>query len=290
MPPLDANRAVALAPPAPWRESTLLRALDLAVPCLVLFVIVVSCCVLPFVYPIPEPIGASVRDANLPMFSAGHVLGTDTNGNDVLSRLLHGGRASLTIALAVNGLGLLLGGFLGALAGYVGRTVDSLIMRAFDVMLAFPSLVLVLAVAQVLGPSYSNTIWALAFYGVPAFARIARSAVLRIRGQPFLVAAQLAGVGIPRILVGHIAPNILPQLATFGLLGMGVVICLEGALSYLGLGIQPPEPTWGNMILEGQQSLLTRPSLLLLPSGFLFVTVLSFNLLGETLRTRWEMR
>jgi peptide/nickel transport system permease protein len=150
--------------------------------------------------------------------------------------------------------------------------------------------VLAIAVAQVLGPSQVNTICALTFLSVPAFARLARSATLRLRDQPFMIAAELAGTSVVRVLLRHVAPNIVPQLATFGLLGMGVVIIIEGGLSFLGLGIRPPEPSLGNMIYHGQQSLLTRPALLLFPSVFLFFTVLSFNLLGEALRARWSRK
>jgi peptide/nickel transport system permease protein len=163
-------------------------------------------------------------------------------------------------------------------------------MRFMDVLIAFPSLVLVLAIAQGLGPSYAHTILALAFFSVPAFARVARAATLRLRGQPFMLAAVLSGTRRLRLLVRHVAPNVLPQLATFALLGMGIVMLIEGALSFLGLGVPRPMPSWGNMIAQGQELLTVRPMLVLLPSACLFVVVLSFNLLGEALRLRWSSR
>jgi peptide/nickel transport system permease protein len=267
-----------------------LHPLDVVIPTTMLLVIAFACFVWPLLYPVPGSVGGSVLEANQPLLSPEHFLGTDLNGNDVWSRLLHGGRASLAIALAVNVLGLLIGGFLGALGGHAGGAVDSLIMRAMDVLIAFPSLVLVLAIAEALGPSYANTIWALAFFSVPAFARVSRAATLRLRKQPFMLAAALSGTRGLRLLVRHVAPNILPQLATFALLGMGVVIIIEGALGFLGLGVPPPMPSWGNMISQGQEALSARPALVLLPSAFLFVTVLSFNLLGEALRARWSRR
>ncbi|HEX6996821.1 MAG TPA: ABC transporter permease [Gammaproteobacteria bacterium] len=266
------------------------RALDLLVPGGILLAIFFACFALPLLYPIPDPVGGDVLESNLPPLSPGHLLGTDANGNDVASRLLHGGRASLQIAVAVNVIGLLVGGAIGAIGGYGARGLDALIMRVLDVAIAFPSLVLVLAVVHALGPGTAHTILALALFSVPAFARVARAATLRLREQPFITAARVCGTGAARVLVRHIVPNIAGQLVTFALLGMGVVIVIEGALSFLGLGVPLPRPSWGNMIQQGQQSLSARPMLVLLPSAALCVTVLSFNLLGERLRSRWSER
>ncbi|MGY2080139.1 ABC transporter permease [Modestobacter sp. SYSU DS0657] len=252
--------------------------------------IVVACFLGPLLLGLPRPVGGSVLESYLPAGSPGHLLGTDPNGNDILSRLLHGGRASLVIATTVNVLGLVIGGTLGALSGYVGGLLDTLVMRVLDVLIAFPSLVLTLAVAQALGPSMTNTIFALTFFSIPAVARIARSAVLRLREQPFMAAAQLAGTPGWRVLFKHLAPNIAPQLITFAMLGMGIVIIIEGALSFLGLGIPAPAPSWGNMVADGQLSLSATPMLVVWPSLALLVTVLSFNLLGENLRARWSGR
>jgi peptide/nickel transport system permease protein len=235
---------------------------------------------------VPKPTGGNILDANAPSFSEGHFLGADQVGNDLWSRLLYGGRNSLEIAFAVNVIGLVLGGLLGAFAAFWGSFVDTVTMRVLDVLIAFPSLVLALAIAQSLGPSKLHTIYALCFFSVPAFARLARAQTLRLRERPFMLAAGLAGTRAPRILLRHVAPNILPALVTFALLGVGVTIILEGALSFLGLGVPPPEPSWGNMIFEGQAVLSAEPKLVLLPSAFLFVTVLAFNLLGDALRAR----
>jgi len=272
------------------RPRSIARNLEIVVPAAVLVVIAAACFLGPLVLPVPPPTGGSVLDSYLDAGSPGHLLGTDPNGNDILSRILHGGRASLVVAVAVNVLGLLVGGTLGALSGYVGGAADTVIMRVLDVLIAFPSLVLTLAVAQSLGPSQTNTVLALAFFSVPAFARISRAATLRLRELPFMAAAQLAGTPGWRILLRHIAPNITPQLITFGMLGMGIVMVIEGALSFLGLGIPPPAPSWGNMIAQGQQSLSATPMLVVWPCAALFVTVLAFNLLGETLRARWSGR
>jgi peptide/nickel transport system permease protein len=286
---VEAVPAVA-GPEEARRPGNLVRNLEIAVPAAVLVVIAAACFLGPLVLPVPPPVGGSVLDSYLDAGSPGHLLGTDPNGNDILSRILHGGRSSLVVAVAVNALGLLVGGTLGALSGHVGGAVDTVIMRVLDVLIAFPSLVLTLAVAQSLGASQTNTILALAFFSIPAFARISRAATLRLRELPFMAAAQLAGTSGWRVLLRHIAPNITPQLITFGMLGMGIVMVIEGALSFLGLGIPLPAPSWGNMIAQGQQSLSATPMLVVWPCAALFVTVLAFNLLGETLRARWSGR
>jgi peptide/nickel transport system permease protein len=266
------------------------RHLEVALPAGVLLLVAAACFLGPLVLPVPPPVGGSVLESYLPALSPGHLLGTDPNGNDILSRILHGGRSSLVVAVAVNVLGLVVGGTLGALSGYLGGRVDTVIMRVLDVLIAFPSLVLTLAVAQSLGASRTNTVLALAFFSIPAFARISRAATLRLRELPFMAAAQLCGTPGWRVLLRHVAPNTAPQLITFGMLGMGIVMVIEGALSFLGLGIPPPAPSWGNMIAQGQQSLSATPMLVVWPCAALFVTVLACNLLGETLRARWSGR
>lgn len=271
------------APRRNWKA-----AVQLWLPLGTLILVVLLCFLGPVLLPIPAPVGGNVLESGLPAGSPGHLLGTDTNGNDILARLLHGGRASLIIGTAVQALGFLIGGTLGALSAYIGGVLDTIVMRLLDVLIAFPSLVLTLAVAQSLGPSMRNTVFALAFFSIPAFARIARAATLGLRELPFMAAAELSGAPRWRILLRHIAPNIGPQLASFTLLGMGVVIIIEGALSFLGMGVPPPAPSWGNIIYDGSQAMTATPALVLWPSLFLFVSVLAFNMLGETLRARWS--
>lgn len=287
--PLALTLETGAAESRPVPAVTWARHLDVAVPAGVLVLVFAACFVWPLAFPLPGPVGGSILEANLPPLSPGHVLGTDPVGNDVLSRLLYGGRATLETSLAVNLIGLGLGGTLGALAGYLGGTLDAFAMRALDVLIAFPALVLALAIAQSLGAGQSHTILALSFLSVPIFARNARAATLRLRELTFMTAARLCGTGTWRMLLRHIAPNILPQLLTFGLLGMGTIMVIEGALSFLGLGIAPPSPSWGNMIFQGQQSLSATPLLVLFPSAFLFVSVLAFNLVGDALRARWNV-
>jgi peptide/nickel transport system permease protein len=266
------------------------RRLVVGIPAGFVFLLLFVCFIGPFIFPLPSPIGGSVLESGLPPGTPGHPLGTDVNGNDVLSRLIYGGRASLTIAIAVNLIGLLVGGAIGAISGFLGGRADTIIMRGLDVLIAFPSLVLTIAIAQILGPSIPNTILALSAFSIPAVARIGRSATLKIANMPFIQAAELGGSTTWRTLTRHIAPNITPQMLNFALLGMGIVIVTEGALSFLGMGVPAPAPSWGNMIYEGQQSLSATPLLVLWPSLALLVTVLSFNMLGENLRDEMSGR
>ncbi|WP_197517517.1 ABC transporter permease [Microbacterium karelineae] len=272
------------------RRARLMKRLTVGIPLAVVLLLFAACFLGPVLLSLPRPIGGDVLSSSLPPGSPGHPLGTDINGNDVLSRLLHGGQASLIVAVAVNAIGLTIGGLIGALAAYLGGKADTVIMRALDVLIAFPSLVLTIAIAQVLGPSLPNTILALSAFAIPGVARVARSSTLRVTAMPFVQAAALGGSPWWRTLLFHIAPNVLPQLMNFAMLGMGIVIVTEGALSFLGLGIPAPAPSWGNMIYEGQQSLSATPLLVLWPSLALLVAVLSFNLLGENLRDEMSGR
>lgn len=274
---------------AAWRRRRAL-APDILIPAAILALIAGGCFLWPLVYPVPAPVGGSILSAGLPPFSPGHILGTDPVGNDILSRILYGGRVSIEVGLAVTLIGLVIGGVMGSVAAYSGGIVDTVLMRVLDVLIAFPALVLAVAIAEGLGPSELHVIWALSFFSVPAFARIARAGTLRLHGQTFMLAARLSGTKAWRILLRHVTPNVLPQLITFGLLGMGVIIILEGALSFLGLGIPDPAPSWGNMIALGQGTLSAQPVLVLIPSLFLLATVLSLNLLGDALRKRWGVR
>jgi peptide/nickel transport system permease protein len=280
---------IAITPPVPGARFGRLRALGgIWLPAFLVTAILFLCFLWPVIGSVPQPTGGSILNSNLPSFSPGHLLGTDATGNDEWSRLLYGGRASLEVALAVTAIGLLVGGLLGAFAGYVGGWRDDVIMRILDVLIAFPALVLAVAIAERLGPSELHAIYALSFFSIPALARIARAATLRVREQNYIVAAGLSGTGHLRTLLRHVVPNILPELITFSLLGMGIIVVLEGALSFLGLGIPPPSPSWGNMIAAGQGILSAQPKFTMLPSLALFITVFSLNLLGESLRARWS--
>ena len=285
---VTAEKAPAGAAPgrarAGWASS-----LRLWVPAGFLILLAAVCFIWPQIYPVPKPVGGSVLDAGLPPLSPGHIFGTDPVGNDVFSRILYGGQVSIEVGLAVTAIGLVVGGLLGIAAGYWGGAADTIISRVLDVLIAFPALVLALAIAEGLGPSELHVIWALAVFSIPATGRIARSATLALREQTFMLAARLSGTRGWRVILRHVIPNITPQLMTFSLLGIGVVIILEGALSFLGLGIPLPEASWGSMIAQGQQTLSASPYLVLIPSAFLFATVMSLNLVGDALRERWAI-
>jgi len=263
------------------------RGLRLWLPAGFLILMLAACFIWPNIYPVPNPVRGSVLEAGLPPLSPGHVFGTDPVGNDVFSRILYGGQVSFEVGFAVTAIGIVVGSLLGVTAGYLGGTTDAIISRVLDVLIAFPALVLALAIAEGLGPSEVHVIWALAVFSIPAFGRLSRGATLALREQTFMLAARLSGTRGWRMIVRHVVPNIMPQLLTFSLLGFGVVIILEGALSFLGLGIPLPEASWGSMIAQGQQTLSASPDLVLIPSAFLFATVLSLNLLGDALRERW---
>ena len=291
LPELLAPDAAARAgPPRARVRGGVARSLRLWLPAGFLILMLGACFIWPHIYPVPNPVRGSVLQAGLPPLSPGHIFGTDPVGNDVFSRILYGGQVSFEVGFGVNAIGLVIGGLLGITAGYFGGAVDTIISRVLDVLIAFPALVLALAIAEGLGPSELHVIWALSVFSIPAFGRIARGATLALREQTFMLAARLSGTRGRRVIVRHIIPNVLPQLLTFTLLGFGVAIILEGALSFLGFGIPLPEASWGSMIAQGEQTLSASPDLVLIPSAFLFATVVSLNLVGDSLRERWGVR
>jgi peptide/nickel transport system permease protein len=269
------------------RTQRLGRALRLWVPAGVLILILAVCFLLPLVVTLPSPTKGDIIVNNEPPFSPGHILGTDVQGVDIFSQLVYGGQVAFEVGLSVTAIGIAIGGTLGVIAAYFGGWVDAVISRVFDILIAFPALVLALVIAEGLGPSEMHVIWALAVFGIPAVGRVARGATLTIRGLPFMTAARLAGTRRWRIIARHVVPNIMPNIVTFSLLGLGIIIILEGALDFLGYGIPPPTPSWGNMIANGQQILSVQPEYVLIPSIALLITVAALNMLGDALRERW---
>jgi peptide/nickel transport system permease protein len=263
------------------------RNLDLWIPGTLLGLLVAACFLVPLVGAVADPLAGDLTETLRPLLSRGHLLGTDTIGRDVLSRVLYGGRISIEVALGVNVVGIVIGGLIGTFAGFRGGATESVITRLLDMLLAFPALVLAMVVATYLGSSELNVILAISFFSVPAYARLARAATLGLREQVYVSAARLSGRSDRAILLRHIAPNVVPQLLTYSLLQVGIVVVIEATLSFLGIGIPASEPSWGNMISSGQVYLSTNPALVLVPSAFLFVTVMCLNLLGDGLRTRW---
>jgi len=217
-----------------------------------------------------------------------HWFGTDELGRDVFSRLLHGGRISFLVSLIVVTISFVTGVILGSVAAWRGRLIDESIMRLADVLLAFPGLLLAIALMAVLGPSLENVILALIVIGWIPYARLARALVLKFRELDFVNASRSLGATSKRIWLQHIFPNMLPTLfvqVSFSFAGM---ILAESSLSFLGLGVQPPEPSWGNMLSDAKNHLMDAPYLTVFPGLAIFVSVLSFNLLGDSLRDRFD--
>ena len=241
------------------------------------------------VLPLPSPTDMDMLEKRAP-YSMQHWLGTDSLGRDELARVIYGARISLIVGLCAPIIGITLGGALGLLAGYFRGRFESVVVGSMDVLLAFPPLVLALAVGAYLGQSIPNLTLILGLLGVPAFMRVARAATLTLARREFVIAAQALGATHARILLRELLPNVMLPLFAFFLLGVAVTIVAEGSLSFLGLGVPPPISSWGSMIGEGRESLEMAPRLAFIPAIAMFLTVLSFNLVGDTLRALTDPR
>jgi peptide/nickel transport system permease protein len=241
------------------------------------------------VLPLPSPTDMDMLERRAPV-SALHWLGTDGLGRDELSRLVYGARISLTVGLFAPVIGVTIGGALGLLAGYFRGRFETLVVGSMDTLLAFPPLILALAVTAYLGQSIFNLTCILGVLGIPAFMRVARASTLTLARREFVIAAQALGASHARILLRELLPNVALPLVAFFLLGVAVTIVVEGALSFLGLGVPPPISSWGSMIGEGRESLEIAPQLAFIPAIAMFLTVLSFNLVGDTLRALTDPR
>jgi peptide/nickel transport system permease protein len=217
-------------------------------------------------------------------FQAGAPLGTDHLGRDILTRLLYGARVSLVVAVVAVGISGLLGVLLGLLSGFYGGPVDSAIMAVADVQLSFPFLLLVVSVVAILGPGLVNVVLVLGVTGWVAYARIVRSTVLGLRGAEFVVAVRAAGARDRRVLLRHILPNVLSPILVVATFSVAQMIVWEAGLSFLGLGVQPPTPTWGGMLSDGRQYLATAWWIATFPGLAIMLVVLCLNLVGDWLR------
>lgn len=213
-----------------------------------------------------------------------HIMGLDLNGRDLFSRIVHGARTSLFVGITVVLFAASVGTALGLIAGYAGGWVDNIIMRVMDVLLAFPGLLLAITIVTIRGPGLQNALLAISIVSIPVYARLARASTLGVKEQEFITAARALGADPIRILFGQIFPNTLTPLIVQSTLGIGTAVIEAAALSFLGLGAQPPEPEWGQILAESRNYVFTSPHMVFFPGIAITITVLGFNLLGDGLR------
>jgi peptide/nickel transport system permease protein len=291
----EATQILALPAPRPWQEALRrLRRNRLALAGLIIIGTLALAAVLAPVLSSdqPNPDGVwptRLREVRRPP-SPEHPLGTDALGRDQLSRMLYGARVSLVIGFTAVTLAILIGAALGAVAGFLGGKADSGIMRVMDIMLAFPSILLALAIVVIIGPGLTNVMLAVGIISIPTYARIVRASVLVEVNQEYVIASQALGASRRRMLWRHVMPNSLSPLIVAASLGIGVAILDAAGLGFLGLGAQPPLAEWGLMLSDNRQKLFTEWWLVVVPGVAIMLTVLGFNLLGDGLRDTLDPR
>lgn len=284
---LRTRHASAVFHPAPLRfiRRKPLGAMSAAVIVLIAITAVFAPVIAPY-----DPTETHPRD-KLQGPSGQYRLGTDDLGRDVFSRIVHGARTSLFAGVSATIFGTLLGSFIGMLSGYAGGSVDTIIQRIMDSLQVLPAIVLLLVVVVALGPSLWNIVWALSIFTLPGAARIVRSAALSVKTESYVEAARLVGARPLRVLVHHILPNVTAPIIVIASVTIGGAILAEASLSFLGLGVPPPSPSWGGMLASsGRRYFESAPSLAIFPGLAITLTVLAFNLLGDTLRDVFDPR
>ena len=250
---------------------------------LIVLVLLIMAAFAPWLAP-HDPIAQNLQNRLLPPLSPGHLLGTDDFGRDILTRILYGSRITLFIIGLVALTAPVFGLLVGTVAGYFGGWTDEILMRITDIFLAFPKLILALALVAVLGPGMENAILAIALTSWPPYARVARAETLTVRGSDYIAAVRLQGAGPARIILGHVMPMCLPSVIIRVTLDMAGVILIAAGLGFLGLGVQPPLPEWGSMISAGRKYLFEQWWVATMPGLAIFIVSLGFNLLGDGLR------
>jgi peptide/nickel transport system permease protein len=271
-----------------WKALCRFPVIPATIMCIIVFVAIFANIISP--YP-PEQI--SLTDRLTPPFfisggSISHLLGTDSLGRDILSRIFFGARVSLSVALLVIAICSVIGTILGMVAGYLGGRFDAVLMRVTDAALAFPALLIALLLGVTLGPSFSTVVLALSALGWAPYARMMRGEVMKLRGEDFVAQARIIGSSQVRILIKHLFPNVINTLVVLMTMSVGLVILIEASLSFLGAGIPPPTPSWGSMVSDGRSLFAQAWWISLFPSLAIGLVVLSGNLLGDWIRDRMD--
>jgi peptide/nickel transport system permease protein len=274
-----------------WRgvQQRLLRDKVSVVCMVVLALIILAALLAPWLAP-GDPTVGSVLKRLKPVGTPGHPLGTDELGRDMLTRLMYGGRVSLLMGMAPVGLALLIGGTLGMVAGFVGGRVNAVIMRSVDVVFAFPSILLAVAIAGALGAGIGNTLLALTIVLIPPLTRVTESATTQVRSVEFIEAARASGAGSAVIMRVHVLGNVIGPVLVYATSLLSVAIIMAAGLSFIGLGAKPPTPEWGLMLNTLRNAIYTQPLLAALPGVLIFVVSLAFNLLADGLRSAMEVK
>lgn len=256
-------------------------------------ILLLALVVVVFAAPVTSPRDPLRQESSIrlsPPLTPGYPLGADGLGRDILSRLIWGGRVSLVVGI-VPVLGAAAAGvLLGALSGFYGGRLDTLLMRSLDVVFAFPAILLALAIVATLGPSIGNAMLAITVVAVPPFARLVRASVLSLKEQAFVDAARALGAGDGRLVLRHILPNCVSTVVVYGTLEVGKTVVFAAGLSFLGLGVQPPNPEWGAMLAEGRQVLAVAPHVSTVPGVVIFLVTLALNVVGDALRDALDPR
>lgn len=242
------------------------------------------------ILPVADPVKIQTTSRLQPPGSPGYLLGADEFGRDILSRLVWGARISLMMGFISAGLALLVGVLLGMVSGYYGGVIDTLLMRLLDIMMAFPYILLAIAIVAALGPGLFNAMLAIAIAGVPSYARIIRGAVLSVKEKEFIEASRAIGSPSLTVLRRHVFPNVVPPIIVAGSLDVGSKIIATAGLSFLGLGTQPPTADWGNMLASGRQFVTVAPHVATIPGIAIALVVLALNLFGDWLRDLLDPR